>query len=67
MRKILEGRPEWEVIGEAGDGREAVRLTAQLPPDVTIMDISMPMLNGIDATRQIVHRWPEARVLMLSM
>jgi DNA-binding NarL/FixJ family response regulator len=54
-------------VAEAGDGRDAVALTLQHRPDVAIMDIGMPLLNGIDATRQIVHKWPEARVLMLSM
>ncbi len=67
LRKILEERPEWQVIAEAGDGREAVALTLQHRPDVAVMDIGMPLLNGIDATRQIVHKWPQARVLMLSM
>lgn len=67
IRKILEERPDWHVVGEAGDGREAVRATLDLRPHVAILDIGMPMLNGIDATRQIVHKWPEARVLMLSM
>jgi DNA-binding NarL/FixJ family response regulator len=67
LRKILEERPEWQVIAEAGDGREAVASTLEHRPDVVVMDIGMPLLNGIDATRQIVHRWPEARVLMLSM
>jgi DNA-binding NarL/FixJ family response regulator len=67
LRKILEEQSEWQVVAEAGDGREAVTLTLEHRPDVAIVDIGMPMLNGIDATRQIVHRWPEAKVLMLSM
>ena len=67
IRKILEERPDWQVVAEAGDGREAVALILEHRPDVAIMDIGMPLLNGIDATRQVVHRWPEARVLMLSM
>jgi two-component system response regulator NreC len=67
LRKILEERPDWQVVAEAGDGREAVKLTLEHRPDVAIMDIGMPLLNGIDATRQIVHKWPDARVLMLSM
>jgi DNA-binding NarL/FixJ family response regulator len=67
LRKILEERPDWTVVAEAGDGREAARLTLEHHPDVAILDIGMPLLNGIDATRQIVHRWPDARVLMLSM
>jgi DNA-binding NarL/FixJ family response regulator len=67
LRKILEERPEWQVVGEAGDGREFIRIMLEERPDVAIADIGMPLLNGIDATRQIVQRWPEARVLMLSM
>lgn len=67
LRKILEERPEWQVIGEAGDGRETVKMVLEERPDVAVVDIGMPMLNGIDATRQIVRKWPDARVLMLSM
>lgn len=67
LRKILEERPEWQVIAEAGEGRETVRLVLEQRPDVAIIDVGMPLLNGIDATRQIVRKWPEARVLMLSM
>lgn len=67
LRKILEERPDWEVVAEVGNGREAIRKVAALKPDVAILDIGMPLLNGIDATRQIVRRVPETRVLMLSM
>jgi len=67
LRKILEERPDWEVVAEVGNGREAIRKVAALKPDVAIIDIGMPLLNGIDATRQIVRRVPETRVLMLSM
>jgi two-component system response regulator NreC len=67
LRKILEERPDWQVVGEAGDGREAVRQAIELQPDVAILDIGMPLLNGIEATRQIVKRVPECRVLILSM
>jgi DNA-binding NarL/FixJ family response regulator len=67
LRKILEERPEWEVVAEVGDGREAIRKAVALKPDVAIIDIGMPLLNGIDATQQIVRRVPETRVLMLSM
>ena len=67
LRKVLEERPEWEVIAEAGDVREAVRLAEQHKPDVAILDVAMPLLNGIEATRQIVRRVPGTRVLVLSM
>ena len=67
LRKLLEERPDWEVIAEAGDGREAVRLAEQHKPDVAILDVAMPLLNGIEATRQITRRTPATRVLVLSM
>jgi two-component system response regulator NreC len=67
FRKILEERREWEVVAEAGDGRDAVRHTLSLHPDVVVLDIGMPLLNGIEATRQIVRRLPDVRVLILSM
>jgi two-component system response regulator NreC len=67
LRKILEERHEWEVVEEVGDGREAVRAAIAQLPDVAIIDAAMPLLNGIDATQQIVRRVPGTRVLMLSM
>lgn len=67
LRKILEERAEWEVIAEASDGRDAVRQAMSAQPDIAILDIGMPLLNGIEATRQIVRRLPVMRVLILSM
>jgi two-component system response regulator NreC len=67
LRKILQERPDWEVVAEAGDGREAVRQALAVHPDIAILDIGMPLMNGIEATRQIVRRQPETHVLILSM
>jgi DNA-binding NarL/FixJ family response regulator len=67
LRKILEERRDWHVVAEAGNGRDAVREAIELNPDVAILDIGMPLLNGIEATRQIVRRTPAVRVLILSM
>jgi two-component system, NarL family, response regulator NreC len=67
LRKIIEARPEWEVVAEAGTGREAVQQTIDLQPDVVIMDVAMPHLNGVEAVQQIHRRAPHVRVLMLSM
>jgi len=67
LRALLEGEGGIEVIGDAEDGREAVRKVEQLRPDVVVMDISMPGLTGLEATRQIKKRFPETRVVVLSM
>lgn len=67
FRKILEERPEWQIVAEASDGRESVKQALALEPDVAILDIGMPLLNGIEATRQIVRRSTGVRVLILSM
>jgi two-component system, NarL family, response regulator NreC len=67
LRKVLEARPEWQVVAEAGDGREAVRLAEETQPDVAILDVAMPLLNGIDAVRQIARKVPGTRMLVLSM
>jgi len=67
LAKLLEGEPEFHVIGEAENGREAVAKVEELKPHVVIMDIAMPMLNGIEATRQIKKIRPQTRVIILSM
>lgn len=67
LRYLLERDPDCEVVGEAVDGREAVRLAADLDADIVIIDIGMPLLNGIDATAQIVRKNPGTGVIILSM
>lgn len=64
---LLEDDEDIVVVGEASDGREAVRLAGQLKPNVVLMDIAMPLLNGLEATRQIKHEHPEINVLVLTM
>lgn len=67
LRMLLEAQPDLEVIGTAADGRDAVRQVTQLGPDVAILDIAMPELNGLEAARQILETCPTTRVIMLSM
>ena len=67
LRALLESQPGWKVIAEATDGREAVEKARDMHPDVAIVDIGMPSLNGLEATRQIVKKAPRTRVLVLTM
>jgi DNA-binding NarL/FixJ family response regulator len=64
---ILSAHPDLEIVGEAGNGREAVELAATLHPDVVVMDVAMPELNGIEATRRLIAENPHTRVVALSM
>src|SRR5436305_8667585 len=66
FRKLLESEEDFEIVGEAGNGRAAVGMTKKLRPTVIVMDIAMPQLNGLEATRQILRANPAARVLILS-
>jgi NarL family two-component system response regulator LiaR len=67
LKDLLEKEPAFEIVGEAGDGEEAVKLTAQTMPDVVIMDISMPNPDGLQATQQIKARYPNVAVLVLTV
>lgn len=67
LRALLEKSSEISVVGEASDGREAVRLAEELHPNIVVMDIAMPLLNGVDAAAQIISRDPDIKVIILSM
>src|SRR5262245_22891115 len=67
LRRTLEEYDGWEVCGEGGDGREAVNLALQLKPDIAILDLAMPILDGLEATRQIKKAVPQVEVLIFTM
>ena len=67
FRLILERQSDMEIVGEAGNGREAVEMAERLQPDILVMDVAMPELNGIEATRRVARQSPRTRVLALSM
>lgn len=64
---LLQAQPDWEICGEAADGREALEKAQKLKPDVIILDIGMPSLNGLEATRQILKLNPQTRILILTL
>jgi DNA-binding NarL/FixJ family response regulator len=67
VQAILQTVPEWEMCGEADNGKDAVRLAGELKPEVIVMDVSMPGLNGIEATRSICRNNPETKVVLLTL
>jgi len=67
LRTLLESEPDFRVVGEAGDGLEAVQLVERLQPDVLVLDLMMPSLDGLEVTRQVSQRSPQTRVVILSM
>jgi two-component system, NarL family, response regulator NreC len=67
LRMVVDAQPDLTVVGEAGDGREAVAMAESLKPDVVVMDIGMPMLNGIEAAHQVREKLPGTQIVMLSM
>jgi DNA-binding NarL/FixJ family response regulator len=67
FRRMLEDESDMEVVGEAGDGEESIKLAKQLHPQVVVMDCALPGMNGLEATRQIMEESPDTAVLMLSM
>lgn len=70
LRNLLAQRDEQDevvILGEAGDGEEALRLTEELRPDVVLMDLAMPRVNGVEATRQLKARWPDLGVIIITV
>src|SRR5580698_1609571 len=67
FRRMLEDEQDMEVVGEAGNGEDAVRLARELHPQVVVMDCALPGMNGLQATREILEDLPDASILMLSM
>lgn len=67
LRQLLATRDEAEILGEAGDGEEALRLAETLQPDVVLMDLAMPRMNGLEVTRHLKARWPQVRIIIITV
>src|SRR5262245_11565209 len=67
LRRIVEAQPNWQVVAEAGDGKEAVQKALEMKPDVAVIDYSLPLINGVEATRQIRSALPRTEVLIFTM
>jgi DNA-binding NarL/FixJ family response regulator len=67
LRRMIEAQPNWQVVAEAGDGKEAVQKALETKPDVAVIDYSLPLINGVDATRQIRSALPRTEVLIFTM
>jgi DNA-binding NarL/FixJ family response regulator len=67
IRRVLERDPDTQVIGEAADGEEAVRLARELHPGIVLMDIAMPRMNGLEAMRLTKEAWPDTKVIMVTV
>jgi two-component system, NarL family, response regulator DegU len=67
LRQLLATRAEAEILGEAGDGEEALRLAEALQPEVVLMDLAMPRMNGLEVTRHLRARWPDLQVVIITV
>jgi DNA-binding NarL/FixJ family response regulator len=67
LRSLLSSHQDFDIVGEAGDGLEAIELVSELHPDLVLMDISMPRMDGITATREIKKKWPGTKILIFTV
>src|SRR5262245_18501379 len=67
LRRLIETQADWEVVAEAGDGKEAIGKATEIKPDIAVLDYSMPLINGVETTRQIRACLPNTEVLILSV